>query len=151
MFRLALIALLLSPLPAMGETIPIEMHKHLMCHTATGANEHRIGELLPVQVTVDCADDKFVYEVSFAKDWTTALGNALYKSNLTSRQPVVILIEERPGDSWYETEMRATIRTSGIKATVNTVQAHDPKVRANLERQALEHESLYGPIAVGVK
>ena len=59
-----------------------------LCEQLEGKMEYR----LPDATRVDCLTKKYAIEVDFGRKWAEAIGQSLYYSILTNRQPAIGLI-----------------------------------------------------------
>ena len=67
---------------------------------------------------VDCLTDKYAIEFDFASKWAEGIGQSLYYSLLTKKEPMLILIIEHPKkDSKYVQRAKVLGETYGIKVT----------------------------------
>jgi hypothetical protein len=57
--------------------------------------------VLPDKARVDCLTENFAMEYDFAKKWAESIGQALYYSRVTGKQPAVTLIVEKGKDQRY--------------------------------------------------
>lgn len=64
---------------------------------------------------VDCLTDEFAIEFDFALKWAESVGQALYYSLKTGKQPGVVLIMENDGDDRYFDRLNALAVKYNIK------------------------------------
>lgn len=82
--------------------------------------------VLPDMARVDCLTRTHAVEVDFASKWAEAVGQALYYSKATGKEPGILLIMERDGDERFlERMLRAT---EGLGVRVWTIRERDIEV-----------------------
>ena len=63
-------------------------YQTILCNELNGVMEYRLSD----RTRVDCLTQEYAIEVDFAKKWAESIGQALYYSQMTSKQPAVALI-----------------------------------------------------------
>ena len=87
------VVIIISSLVFIGCASATNQHheKHyqiLLCNKLDGEIEY----ILEDRTRIDCLTDKYAVEVDFAKKWAESIGQSLYYSDMTGREPAVGLI-----------------------------------------------------------
>lgn len=88
------------------------------CEQAGGVIEHR----LPDRTRVDCLLDDYAIEFDFAKKWAEAIGQSLYYSMMTERNPGIVLILKESNDQKYLDRMIKVIEEKNLNIKVWTIE-----------------------------
>lgn len=69
-----------------------------LCNQLNGIMEYRLKD----GSRVDCLTDEYAIEVEFSKKWKEAIGQALYYSIETQRQPAIAVIINEKDDNYLK-------------------------------------------------
>ena len=86
-------------------------YQEAWCEKAGGVTEYRLDD----GTRLDCLTDDYAIEFDFAPKWAESVGQALYYSLKTGRQPGVVLIMVNDGDERYLERLNALAVKYNIK------------------------------------
>ncbi|MBS4068912.1 MAG: hypothetical protein KGZ62_09940 [Sulfurimonas sp.] len=81
------------------------------CAKAGGVTEYTLDD----GTRVDCLTDDYAIEFDFASKWAESVGQALYYSMQTGRQPGIVLILEKESDRRYLKRLKTLQTKFGFK------------------------------------
>lgn len=112
MKKLLLTILLLSQPVFAAHIHPEKYYQNKWCSANRGTQEY----VLLDKTRVDCVTSQYALEVDFAPKWAESIGQSLYYSIRTGKQPAVLLILEDPcKDAKYLKRLNAVSSKHGIK------------------------------------
>ena len=104
--------LLLFQVQAFAGHLHLEKYyQEAWCEKAGGVTEYRLDD----GTRLDCLTDDYAIEFDFAPKWAESVGQALYYSLKTGRQPGVVLIMVNDGDERYLERLNALAVKYNIK------------------------------------
>ena len=104
-------------------TLPVfAKHKHLekeyqtaWCNAHNGIMEYKRDD----NTRVDCLTSDYAVEFDFASKWAESIGQSLYYSQITKRNPAIVLIMEKPiKDMKYLHRLYQVANTVGIEVFI---------------------------------
>lgn len=91
------------------------------CNEINGTAEY----VLPDFTRVDCLTDTHAIEADFGSKWAEAIGQALYYSSMTGKQPGILLILEKESDKKYLDRIRYTNDCFNLGIDIWTITPKD--------------------------
>jgi hypothetical protein len=86
-------------------------YQNKWCARVGGVTEYRLDD----GTRVDCLTNTYAIEFDFAPKWAESIGQALYYSQMTGKQPGVVLIMENEGDGRYLERLNTVAAEHNIK------------------------------------
>lgn len=116
--RLFLVIALLLAFPALSFSglHPEREYQRAWCDMNGGTREF----VLPDRSRIDCLTGTHAIEVDFAAKWAEAVGQSLYYSIETGREPGILLIMEESGDERFLKRLMEVTDMAGITVWVTT-------------------------------
>lgn len=87
-----------------------KFYQNKWCAERSGQTEVRLDD----GTRVDCLTNEFAIEVEFAHKWAESVGQSLYYSIKTGKQPGVLLILESPEDKRFLTRLQIVATKNNI-------------------------------------
>ncbi len=88
-----------------------KVYQEYFCGSLNGKSEY----VLPDRTRIDCLTDEYAIEVDFAKKWSEAIGQSLYYSYCTKREPGILLILESEKDEKHLHKIQPLVKLYGIR------------------------------------
>ena len=112
MKKLLLTILLLSQPVFAAHVHPEKYYQSKWCSANQGIQEYVLSD----KTRADCVTSQYALEVDFAPKWAESVGQSLYYSLKTGKQPAVLLILENPyKDAKYLKRLNAVSDKYNIK------------------------------------
>lgn len=108
---LAMLLVISPPVVFAGHLHLEKYYQEAWCKQAGGVTEYRLDD----GTRVDCLTDDYAIEFDFAPKWAESVGQALFYSLKTGKQPGVVLIMENDGDERYLDRLNALAVKYNIK------------------------------------
>jgi len=104
---LILLFIIMAPVNAFSKTLHLEkVYQEFWCGRVGGQTE----VVLPDRSRVDCLTKAYAVEVDFAGKWAEAIGQALFYSALTGKEPGILIIIEQPNETHFLKRLRLAIK-----------------------------------------
>ena len=112
-------------LPVQAKRIYSEkVYQTQWCNQHKGVMEYRLSD----KTRVDCLTDTLAVEFDFANKWAECVGQSLYYSRQTNRQPACVLIMENgEKDLKYLYRLRKTAYKKGVNMRTFTMKPEQIK------------------------
>ena len=85
-------------------------HQIVWCQAMHGEIEHGLDD----RTRVDCLTENYAIEFDFAKKWAEAIGQSLYYSAKTGKQPGIVLIVEDQKECRFAKRIRTTVNEKNL-------------------------------------
>lgn len=124
-FIILMFLLLIVILPVEAKRIYAErVYQTQWCNAHNGTMEYRLND----RARVDCVTDTLAVEFDFANKWAECVGQALYYSRQTKKQPACVLIMENgEKDLKYLYRLRRTACKKGVNMRTYTMKPEQIK------------------------
>jgi len=114
----------LTPVNAFSKTLHLEkVYQESWCGHIGG----QVEVVLSDRTRVDCLTDTYAVEVDFADKWAEAIGQALFYSGKTGRQPGILIIVEKTPEERFLKRLRLTIKEFNLPIRVWVMSPDDLK------------------------
>jgi len=81
--------------------------------------------VLSDRTRVDCLTDKYAVEADFSHKWAEAIGQSLFYSAMTGKQPGILLILEKPHERRYLKRLRRAVEEFNLPIKVWIMRPED--------------------------
>jgi predicted amino acid racemase len=85
-------------------------YQEKFCKELNGKIEYRLFD----KTRVDCLTNEYAIEVDFAKKWAEGIGQSLYYSKITKREPAVALIINIDSEERYLRRLKTVAKDHNI-------------------------------------
>lgn len=90
---------------------PERYYQNEWCNKYFGVQEYELSD----KTRVDCLTTNYAVEFDFAQKWAESIGQSLHYAEMTSKNPAIVLIIEKPLDFIYYYRIKRLCNKHGIK------------------------------------